>query len=39
VCGAIGLAAVPITFLLVRSRDLVQTAEQQPALGESRAAA
>jgi EmrB/QacA subfamily drug resistance transporter len=39
VCGAIGVAAVPITFLLVRSRDLVQTAEQQPALGEPRAAA
>ncbi len=39
VCGAIGVAAVPITFLLVRSRDLVQTAEQQPALAEPRAAA
>src|SRR5438128_408237 len=39
VCGAIGLAAVPITFLLVRSRDLIQTAEQQPALAEPRAAA
>ena len=26
VCGAIALAAVPITFLLVRSRDLVSVA-------------
>jgi EmrB/QacA subfamily drug resistance transporter len=39
VCGAIGVAAVPITFLLVRSRDLVQTADPQPALVEPRAAA
>ncbi len=39
VCGAIGVAAVPITFLLVRSRDLVQTADPQPALVERRAAA
>jgi len=32
VCGAIGVAAIPITFLLVRSRDLVQNADGQPVL-------
>jgi EmrB/QacA subfamily drug resistance transporter len=32
VCGAIGLAAIPITFLLVRSRDLVPAATGEPAL-------
>ena len=32
VCGAIGLAAVPIAFLLVRSQDLVSAAPAQPAL-------
>jgi EmrB/QacA subfamily drug resistance transporter len=32
VCGAIGLAAIPITFLLVRSRDLSPAATGQPAL-------
>jgi EmrB/QacA subfamily drug resistance transporter len=32
VCGAIGLAAVPITFLLVRSRDLSPGATAQPVL-------
>jgi len=32
VCGAIGLAAIPITFLLVRSRDLVSATAAQAAL-------
>jgi hypothetical protein len=32
VCGAIGVAAIPITFLLVRSRDLSPAATVQPAL-------
>jgi EmrB/QacA subfamily drug resistance transporter len=32
VCGTIALAAVPITFLLVRSRDLSPAATVQPAL-------
>jgi EmrB/QacA subfamily drug resistance transporter len=32
VCGAIGLAAIPITFVLVRSKDLVPVATAQPAL-------
>jgi MFS family permease len=32
VCGAIALAAIPITFLLVRSRDLSPAATMQPAL-------
>jgi EmrB/QacA subfamily drug resistance transporter len=32
VCGAIALAAIPITFLLVRSQDLVPAAAAQPAL-------
>jgi EmrB/QacA subfamily drug resistance transporter len=32
VCGVIGLAAIPITFLLVRSRDLSPAATAQPAL-------
>jgi MFS family permease len=32
VCGAIALAAIPVTFLLVRSRDLAPTAAAQPAL-------
>ena len=32
VCGAVGLVAIPITFLLVRSRDLVHAAPAQPAL-------
>jgi EmrB/QacA subfamily drug resistance transporter len=31
-CGAIALAAIPITFLLIRSRDLAPTAAAQPAL-------
>jgi EmrB/QacA subfamily drug resistance transporter len=32
VCGVIGLAAVPITFLLVRSKDLIPAASDQPGL-------
>ena len=32
VCGAIALAAIPITFLLVRSRDVAPAATGQPAL-------
>jgi EmrB/QacA subfamily drug resistance transporter len=32
VCGAIALAAIPITFLLVRSHDLSPAATMQPAL-------
>jgi EmrB/QacA subfamily drug resistance transporter len=32
VCGVVGLAAIPITFLLVRSRDLSPAATAQPAL-------
>ena len=32
VCGVIGLAAIPITFLLVRSRDLSPAATVRPAL-------
>jgi EmrB/QacA subfamily drug resistance transporter len=32
VCGTIGLAAIPITFLLVRSRDIAPAATAQPAL-------
>jgi EmrB/QacA subfamily drug resistance transporter len=32
VCGAIALAAIPITFLLVRSRDLVPAATGDPPL-------
>jgi EmrB/QacA subfamily drug resistance transporter len=32
VCGAIGLAAIPITFLLVRSRDISPAATAQPTL-------
>jgi EmrB/QacA subfamily drug resistance transporter len=31
VCAAIGLAAIPITLLLVRSRDLTRTPDTQPA--------
>jgi EmrB/QacA subfamily drug resistance transporter len=34
VCGLIGLAAVPITFLLVRTNDLAPTTEAQPALAD-----
>jgi EmrB/QacA subfamily drug resistance transporter len=32
VCGAIGLAAIPVTFLLVRTRDLAPSEETQPVL-------
>jgi MFS family permease len=32
VCGAIGLAAIPVTFLLVRSHDLAPKPVAQPAL-------
>jgi EmrB/QacA subfamily drug resistance transporter len=34
VCGAIGLAAIPIAFLLVRSRDMAPTTAAQPALAD-----
>ena len=32
VCGAIALAAIPVTFLLVRSHDLARVGSTQPAL-------
>jgi len=32
VCGAIALAAIPVTFLLVRSHDLARAGSTQPAL-------
>jgi EmrB/QacA subfamily drug resistance transporter len=38
VCGAIGLAAIPVTFLLIRGKDMAQAApgvEAQPALASA----
>lgn len=35
VCGAIGLAAIPIAVVLVRSRDLAPTTAAQPALASA----
>jgi EmrB/QacA subfamily drug resistance transporter len=35
VCGAIALAAIPVTFLLVRSRDLVSAAEATLPIGST----
>jgi hypothetical protein len=35
VCGAIGLAAIPIAVLLVRSRDLAPTSAAQPAFASA----
>ncbi len=39
VCGAIGLAAIPVTFLLIRRDELAQAAEdaaeEEPALASA----